>query len=562
MRALAAVAVGLVLFAGTAGGATKAASVRVYPATTTIAPNPAPTVRPTTSIALHAAIGGHDDAIVLVSGAAQVSVQAPALTAPLQLKLFLAHYVAVDNAPVPDALEPWDGSQHPSEQHNQPIWVQVTVPDGTAPGTYTGSLAVLADGVQTTVPLTVQVFPVTLPQPNQVEGSLLTAFNVASQSYGNMVAKFFGVSGPQTPIVQQLYAFLASYRISPTSFGYGDPHSVSGYTTDKRWWLDPQTNVLAEVGDRAFAAMPVPISNNRTTPADWIAGLSPVKPQDWCAYLQAVHGFWSDHGWLASWPFVYGMDEPGLSGFRVVGQQASAVHRCFPGGHEIVTGNPSDANRFLWNGGTDDVDAWVVLPNRFYGKFTVPKLSREGVSNATVNLKRIEGARSRGAQIWTYTYAGTGVPGFTATEPLADSRMVFLWAALEHVTGVLYGEGVTTYRTGQNPLDRLDRAGAFVLVYPGKSAPIPSARLEQIRNGIEDWEVLNIVREKHGLGAVRSILGKAGLFSASAAGVKLACTVGCALHSSTAFAFPRWSNGATSPPQIEAARVAALRAAS
>jgi len=259
---------------------------------------------------------------------------------------------------------------------------------------------------------------------------------------------------------------------------------------------------------------------------------------------------------------VYGMDEPGLSGFRVVGQQASAVHRCFPGGHEIVTGNPSDANRFLWNGGTDEVDAWVVLPNRFYGKFTVPKLSREGVSNATVNLKRIEGARSRGAQIWTYTYAGTGVPGFTATEPLADSRMVFLWAALEHVTGVLYGEGVTTYRTGQNPLDRLDRAGAFVLVYPGKSAPIPSARLEQIRNGIEDWEVLNIVREKHGLGAVRSILGKAGLFSASAAGVKLACTVGCALHSSTAFAFPRWSNGATSPPQIEAARVAALRAAS
>ena len=548
------------LFVGSSGAVRQAATIGVYPAETTFHATSAPAGGGAGSVALNMPIGGHDDAVVLVHGAQEVRVEAPSLAAPLQLKLFFAHYVSVGGSSVPDALLPWDGTARATEEPNQPLWLQVGVPTGTAPGTYPGQVTVVADGIQRAIPISVRVFPVTLPAPNDVTGSLMTAFHVAAESYGNKVATLYE-SSPQTA-AQSLYPFLASYRISPNSWGYGAPQSRSGYTTDKRWWKNAETNMLAEVGDRDFAAMSIPISNNRTAPNNYIAGLSPSRPQDWCSYLRFVHEFWSQHSWLDSFTYLYGMDEPGLDGFHTVAEQASAAHTCFPGSKVIVTGNPSLRNRFLWDGGSNDVDAWVVLASRFYGKYTVPKLSRAGKSNATEKLQLIDAARRHGAEIWAYTYPGSATPGFTATEPLADSRLFFLWAALEGVQGVLYGEGTTSYQTAVNPLDHLAASGGFVLVYPGANGPVPSARLEQIRNGIEDWEILDAVRQKHGMSAVRSILGDAGLFSAGAGGVRLGCTVGCAIHTSTPFSWPQWSQGAAAPGQIERARARALSSAS
>jgi hypothetical protein len=548
------------LVAGSSGAARQSATIGVYPSATSFRPTGAPAVGGAAGVTLNMPIGGHDDAVILVRNAQQVRLDAPTLQSPLELKVFFAHYVSVGGIQVPDALLPWAGEARPTEEPNQPLWLQVGVPDGTAPGTYSGQVRVVADAAQQTVPISVRVFPVTLPQPNQVDGSMLTAFHVAAESYGNKVASLFEAS-PQTA-AQSLYPFLASYRISPNSWGYGAPQARVGYTSDKRWWKDAQANMLAEAEGRPFAAMAIPISNNRTAPHNYIAGLSPNQPHEWCPYLQAVHEFWSEHGWLDSFPYLYGMDEPGLSGFHTVAQQAAVSHSCFPGSKVIVTGNPSPRNRFLWDGGSDDVDAWVVLSARFYGKYTVPKLSHAGKSNATEKLQLIDAARSRGAQIWAYTYPGTKTPGFTATEPLSDSRLFFLWAALEHVQGVLYGEGTTSYQTAVNPFGHLAAGGGYVLVYPGAAGPVPSARLEQIRNGIEDWEVLDIVRSKRGLGAVRALLGGAGLFSASSKGVELGCTVGCALRTETPFSWPRWSQGPAAPAEIEQARERALTAAS
>jgi hypothetical protein len=252
------------------------------------------------------------------------------------------------------------------------------------------------------------------------------------------------------------------------------------------------------------------------------------------------------------------MDEPGLPRFRIVAQQAMAAHSCFSGSHVIVTGNPSSQNRFLWNGGKDDVDVWVVLASRYYGKYTSPG---HRVSNATENLRTINAVRRRGEQVWTYTYPASShsTPGFTATEPLSDARMFVDWAALEGITGVLYGQGTTTYSKG-NPLTSIDReGGSYVLVYPGRNGPIASARLEVLREGIEDWEILNVVRQKHGDGAVRRLLG--GLFSTTTAGAELGCTVGCQLKTTTKYSWPTWSHDSTTPGAIAQMRAAALRAA-
>ena len=554
------------LAAGSAGAAharAQAATLGVFPSATTVRPTGSLPAGAASAISLATAIGEQEDAIVVVHGASTVAVTAPESIGPLPLKLFFAHYVSFGGRLVPDALRPWDGAARAPEQPNQPIWLQVTVPQGTAPGTYTGSVSLEVDGSAQDVPVGVTVFPVTLPPPGRVAGNLLTAFHVAPQTYGKAVGALAGYtqSAQFQQISPTLYSFLAAYRLSPSTWGYGAPNDRSGYTTSRKWWLDSAGNMTAQVKPGEFAAMAIPLSNNRTSPSNYVAGLSPLHPEEWCSYLQSVRSFWQGHGWLdGAFPYLYGLDETGAAGMKIVAQQAAVLHRCFPGGKELITGNPSPSNRFLWNGGSNDVDVWVVLANRYYGRYTVPKLSRQGRSLATEKLKLIDAVRARGKQIWTYTYPNTHTPGLTATEPLSDSQMLFMWAALENIRGVLYGEGTTSYKG--DPFQSVDRGGAFVLLYPGEGEPVPSARLEQIRDGIENWDLLNIVRSRHGAAAVRGLLGGAGLFSAGAKGVRLGCTVGCPLKTATAFSWPTYSADASTPGRLVTAKLRALERAS
>jgi hypothetical protein len=537
------------------------ATMGVYPSGTTFGASTAAPSHAASSVSLAMPIGGVDDATILVRGAQKVALQSPTIEAPLQLRLFFAHYVSVHGQAVPDALLPWDGSQRSTEHTNQPVWLQVTVPYGTAPGTYSGSVLVVADGNSTSVPVTVSVASATLPQQNKVGGSLLTAFNLSPQSYGNKVAALYGVS-PQDSL-PELFRFFASYRLSPNNWGYGNPRAPSGYTSDRRWWLDKAAQMVSAVGEPGqFASMWIPVSNNRWSPSTYVGNMSPFRPQTWCRYLRSVHAFWQRHGWLGSYSYLYGMDEPGLTRYRIVARQAKVAHACFGGSHVVVTGRPTAQDHFLWNGGRDDVDAWVVLASRYYGKYTNPSQTRRGSSNARQNLRLINDVRRRGKQVWAYTYGASAhsTPGFAATEPLSNPRVFVDWVALEGITGLLYGNGTTTYRMKGNPLVSNDRDGSYVLIYPGRQGPVASARLEVLREGIEDWEILNIVRHKHGDGSVRRLLS--GLFSTTSAGAKLACTIGCPLKARTPYSWPTYSRDGSTPRKIAQMRAAALRAAS
>ncbi len=548
----------LALSAGSSAARSTVATVGVYPSGTTFAASGAAPGRAGTSVSLAMPIGGVDDSTILVSGAQNVAVASPTIASPLKLQLFFAHYVSVDGTPVPDALLPWDGSQRPTEKANQPLWLQVTVPAGTAPGTYGGSVVVVADGVRRAIPLSVAVSPVTLPATNQVAGSLLTAVNFSPQSYGAKVMALYGVTADQS--LPGLFDFLASYRLSPNNWGYGNPNSGKGYTASRKWWLDKSGQMVSAAGEPSrFSSMWIPVSNNRWSPSTYVGGRSPFKPQKWCGYLRSVRGFWQKHGWLDSYAYLWGMDEPGATRFKVVQQQAKTAHACFGGSHVVVTGRPTAENRYLWNGGQDDVDDWVVLASRYYGEYTTPS---QHLSRATQNLRLIDAARRRGTQIWAYTYdAGShSTPGFTATEPLSDPRLFVDWTALEGITGLLYGQGTTTYSKG-NPLEANDKEkGSFVLVYPGRDGPIASARLEVLREGIEDWEILDVARHKHGNAAVVRILS--GLFSTTSGGAELGCTIGCQLKTTTKYSWPTWSRDANTPTLVAQMRTAALAAAS
>jgi Domain of unknown function (DUF4091) len=505
------------------------------------------------------AIGEREGALVVVRAAGRISV---AVEKPspgnLSVRLFFAHFVTAGRRLVPDALVPWDGTTRETEEANQPVLVQVEVPYETPPGRYIGALVVTADGRQTRLPLRVEVFPVAVPRPGTRIGNLLTSFYVSPQSYVSKASQLYDFKTHEQRISanRSLFGLLGAYRISPASWGFAEPRGPRGYRSSPKWWRDSAANFVGQLRSTpGFSAMRIPISNNRTSERHYIAGLSPLKPQTWCRYLRRVRTFWARHNVLRgdSIPYLYGFDEPGLSGQRVVARQAAVLHRCFPEGRQLMTGNPSRSNAFLRDGRAgDDLDIWTVLSRRYYGRF-----ARAGRNRARGYLKMIRRVRARGKMVWAYTYTGTpGTPGFAATERLSNPRMLLLWTALEGIDGILYGQGMTSYWKA-NPFSSI-RTGELVLLYPGRAGPISSARLEQIRDGIEDWAIFDKVREQRGPDDVRAILGRAGLFSVTRAHVRLACTLGCELKSKTKYAWPRWSHNASTPRRIEAAKLAAL----
>ena len=152
--ALLLVVVVLALSAGSGAARSTQATVGVYPSGTTFARLDAG-ARPTPRPPCRSRCRSAEWTTRRSSSAARRTSRSrsPTIDAPLELNLFFAHYVSVDGKAVPDALMPWDGSQRSTEHTNQPIWLQVTVPYGTAPGTYSGSVLVVADGNAKSVPI-------------------------------------------------------------------------------------------------------------------------------------------------------------------------------------------------------------------------------------------------------------------------------------------------------------------------------------------------------------------------------------------------------------------------
>jgi len=418
------------------------------------------------------------------------------------------------------------------------------------------------------VPLTITIYNVQLPKPGDTNGSLLTVFGIGPQAYVNKTIQLFGykTDAQIRAANASLFAFLSAYRIAPDSWGFGIPSSPAGYTSSSAYWKDNAGEMVAQLQAGQFPDLWIPISNNRANASSDIAGLSPSNPESWCSYLGAVSQFWTQHGFLQSGaiPYIYPYDEPGDTHTSLLARQAMAVHRCFPGGKMLVTATPDTKMSRLYDGkGTDDVDIWAVVDWRYYGVFTVPAKQKYG-SRMLQDLTQIDKARATGKRIFAYTYYGVpGFPSFSATEPLSNPRMFVLWTALEGIDGILYAQGMTTYGVPGSPLDaNIGGRGESVLIYPGDGTPIASARLEEIRSGIEDWEIFAVVRKRFGAARVRQILGSHGLFSATASGVQLACVVGCDLKGTTPQAGPRWSHDATTAGRIEAARLDALRVAS
>ncbi len=579
-RALHRVALGALLAAlvpaGSAGAATPRAEV----------PGPGSTVR------VDAAAGELEDGTIVVHGArGRLSVHLEPGSAPLLLESLAVLRLTttrVAGREIGDPLPPL--SQEPVVHVGSKVRLvlRFRVPDATPAGIYDGRLAVASNGRRfASVPVRLRVFGVQMPARDD-PAAFRTLFLIQPQTYVAAVLRGSGIE-PQSAgvgITDRLYAFLSDYRISPGDWGFGTPWP-DGYQDRAGWWRAAATRMAAE-GAYPFSTMRLPLGTQRSSRSR--TGQSARRPGTWTAYLSdRVLPFWRDRGWLDR-ALVWGWDEPGpVYGRRYAAPQACAAHAA--GVAYLTTGAPAQrirarrvsipwgqgtrsftipahgtGNEFLWDDrGCDDVDIWAVLSRRVYGSFATPVEHRAHIDTSRELRAAIRLARARGASIWSFTYesaAGRGSPGYAATEPATDARVFGLWNALEGLDGTLYADGMASYGT-RDPYQSLLQHGQHVLVYPALAStdePVPSLRLENVRDGIEDADLARLVVARSGRAALFAILARQHIFSIRGQHVLLGCTSGCELVTTTKYAWPRYRHDPGTGAALERVHTALLEA--
>lgn len=458
----------------------------------------------TSTIALSAARGETVDTQVIVGGSASgltnVNVSASALTGPngvtipaSEITLYREYYISVtgtasygggNNPPLgsgtyaeplipfndPETGSPLCGSSAVlkacnaavSAGQNQPYWIDISLPHGasnTPPGTYTGEISITSDQGNATIPLTLTVWNFELPmQPSEL--SLWTLWPPASGNTSATLARAL-----MRNKVMGWYDAASNASADISNLGL----NRSGL--DSYYYIGIQCN-----GSYSYLPSGTQISS---AAANFPAGL----PLDF--YLaDELNGCTADYAPI-----------------KTMGTNA---HSASPSAKTMMTLNAPDPNLYNEGDGRSAIDHWVLLDSMQQW----PVLPFSG----------------GGSDLWSYTSCNAGygnTPEWMVDYPPINERIQagFLnWT--QGAKGILYyrADGWTAGNAigSWNNVDTtacgggLGRPGDGIFLYP--PAPIastesaPGIRLKAIRDGIQDYEYVQMLMNLGQLSLVNSLL--------------------------------------------------------
>ncbi len=366
-----------------------------------------------------------------------------------------------------------------------PVWISVTIPRNAQPGIYTAPVDIApANAAPVRLNLEVQVWNVDLPA--QWHFRNIMSFNLD-------FAKDFYEEQWSPELRQKFLEFLTARRINLTTL------YKENFTWDEisRALYAGQNTVVVDAIPPNVAL--VPGAKVQLAPAEQAKVNKALD--DWVPRLRQL-------GWLDRALF-YGFDEVhSRKEFETAQHVLGAIKQRYPGLQTIST--MKDSTYGLQTGLTGVVDNFVPqMP--FYDPQTAAQ------------------ARQRGTNVWWYT------TDWNMEQPLSRSRLIPWMTAKVGVDGFEIwvinrwrGEGGGS---GQNPRPRSQWATNNQLVqnqilnawnpaldgkstnstgcylYPGVNGPLSSLRLENFRDGIEEYDLLEAGRQR--LNALRQKGGNA-----------------------------------------------------
>lgn len=424
-------------------------------------------------------------------------------------------------APWPDPLPPLEEPPDVSAGTNQPLWIRVRVPRDAKPGLYAGTVHLSAEGYESEAPLQVEVYGFDLPD----RPTCTSAFGFSPGE----VYRYHNLTDPsqQREVMDQYLQSFSEHRISPYNPAPLDPFVVTwpgvddykqGKTsnleeafTPKIDWAAWDRAMTKAMNDYGFTSFQLPIIgmgggtfHSRTEPS--LLGYTEDTPEYKAAfanYCRQVEAHLREKGWLDK-AFVYWFDEPDpkdydfvMNGFRKIQESAPDIplmltEQVEPG----LIGGPT---------------LWCPISDAF-------------------DMEDAEARRAEGEKFWWYVCTWPTAPycGLFIDHP-ATALRVWLWQTWQRkIDGILiwqsnYWTSNTAYPDKpQNPyadpmgwttgygtpsgvkLPWGNGDGRFI--YPPEAAadgsqneaviagPVDSIRWEMLRDGVEDYEYLAILR--------------------------------------------------------------------
>ena len=409
----------------------------------------------------------------------------------------------------PDALplldKPFDLPAH----KNQPLWVLIHVPKDAKAGDYSGKLTLNAKGWSAEVPLRLHVWDFTLPEQNHLE----TAFGLSAHN----IFRYHQLKNDadKRRVFDMYLQNFADHRISPDTPAPLDPIGVKFVPEADPLRTEVDFSAFDAEMDRVlekyhFTNFRLPLQGmsygncSGRGPEPEIKGFRENTPQYqamFSSYVKQLEAHLREKGWLGM-AYTYWYDEPQPDVFDFVRTGMERLKKHAPGLQNMLTKEPHDEL-------IGPIDIWCLLTPQY----------------------KDEIARQRcdhGERFWWYVCCAPKAPFCTLfiDQPATDLR-VWLWQTWQRdIAGILIWE--TTYWTSRSNLDQnpYEDPMAYVVdsrpeekkyygngdgrfLYPPMSAakpdisgdapiiepPVSSIRWEMLREGIEDYEYLWLLRD-------------------------------------------------------------------
>jgi hypothetical protein len=321
---------------------------------------------------------------------------------------------------------------------NQPLWVEVLVPRGIPAGAYSGAIAITSDQGRASVPISLTVWDFDLPLTPSLRSSFgLTGARISDEAYQRL---------------------LVEHKVMPTYLAAGParrlvPHGLN--VAGLEFWSDPEGCDME--------APPTPDAV-RAAMAGYPSGLD---------------------------LYVYVVDEPLArcnDPGRIFGQIASWARNVHAAGAKTLVTVPPKKELFDDGAGRPAVDVWVMLPGQFD---PVDRSYRAARARGDVFWSYLALAQDSYSPKWQIDFAPIDhrlVPGFMS-QSLGLSGLLY-WA-VDHWSADPWRD--VYFRHGPHAW-----AGEGLLVYPGERVGVrggvPSMRLKWIREGVEDYEYVEMLK--------------------------------------------------------------------
>ncbi|MEW5974988.1 MAG: DUF4091 domain-containing protein [Acidobacteriota bacterium] len=427
-----------------------------------------------------------------------------------QIRLFLEHVVLcyAKSSPVgstgfwPDALapltDPFDmQAEFRSFVKNRGVWIDVRVPETAGAGKYVGWVEITQNGRaidQLSLHLTVYDF--TLPR----ETHLITYMNI-SRSW---LARGYGIdrdSEEATKLLRSYYQFLYANRMEPWFHELLQPDIELESGGDVRVKFDPALyrHYLDELGTKRVILEVVPDELRQGEP-----DFSEKLTQRVRSYLQQVGDFFKKNQWTSRLVLNSPIDEPDTAQhYADTRRWAALVHESIPGVPFLATESP-----------VPDRPEWGVLTG------AVQNFSMHGNAlNRPAVKAAIREEQAKGGEMTWYISCDQVFPqpNYFIDAPAMDPVMVPWITWRYRMNGILYWALNYWPQTPDPWLDPVTFLSGFLcskgyvlngegsLLYPGHhvqrqtgqrnvEGPVSSIRFELLREGIEDYEYLWLLK--------------------------------------------------------------------